>query len=114
MTTEVIGVKTALALGSALVSAVTAYWLAVMRAKKDSTDLEAKIAELRQELATIKSTAQKREDVKEVVKESLDGLIVLLKEIRKTVDSNNEDIKEVLIAQGILTQRVNSLERRRD
>jgi hypothetical protein len=114
MSEEVIGLKTALTLGGALVTAVSAFWAAKLTAKKDNDELDEKIAEIRAQLAMLAGKSQGREDVKEVVKDSLEGLIMLLKEIRRTVDSNNTDIKDVLIKQGILTERVSHLERRRD
>lgn len=109
-----VGIKTVISIVSGTVAAVSAYWLARRAASKDTLDLERKFNKLRLQVTELAATAQDREDVKELVRESLDNLSSILKTIKQNADSNSDDLKEVLIQQGILNEKVRALEEHRE
>lgn len=64
-----IGLKTVMAIVSGTAGIVSAYWLARRAAKQDNTELSERLHKLKLQVAT----AQDRDDVKELVRESLDS-----------------------------------------
>ena len=107
------GVKTVVSVVSGAIGLVSAYWLARRAASKETLELERKFNKLRLQVTELAATAQDREDVKELVRESLDNLSSILTSIKQTADTNSDDLKEVLIQQGILSEKVHSLEEHR-
>ena len=108
-----IGIKTAISIGSTIVAVVTAYWLARRSATKENMDLERKLSKLKVQLTELSASSQDREDVKELVRESLDSLSIILKAIKDTADTNSDDLKAVLVQQGVLNEKVQALEEHR-
>lgn len=108
-----IGVKTAISIGSTVVAVVSAYWLARRSATKENVELERKLNKLKVQLTELSSSSQGRDDVKELVRESLDSLSIILKAIKDTADTNSDDLKAVLIQQGVLNEKVQALEEHR-
>lgn len=108
-----IGLKTMISVGTVVASVVSAYWLARRAASKDTLELERKFNKLRLQIAELASTSQDREGVRALVRESLDNLSVILTTIKQTSDSNSDELREVLIQQGILKEKVHALEEHR-
>jgi len=108
-----IGIKTLISIVSTVAGVVTAYWLARRSATKENLDLERKLSKLRVQLAELSASSQDRDDVKELVRESLDSLSIILKAIKDTADTNSDDLKAVLIQQGVLNSKVQALEEHR-
>lgn len=95
---------------SGTVAVVTAYWLARKAAAKDNTDLGDKLNRLKTQVAVINATAQDRDEVKELVRESLDSLSTMLTAIGNAAEANSDELREVLIQQGVLNEKVRALE----
>lgn len=108
-----IGIKTVISVVSTAVAVSTAYWLARRSATRENLDLERKLNKLRIQITEISGTSQDRDDVKELVRESLDSLSIILKAIKDTADTNSDDLKVVLVQQGVLNEKVQALEEHR-
>lgn len=113
MTEFTLGIKTIISIVTTAAGVVTAYWLARRSASKENLDLERQLAKLRLQVAQLSGTTQDRNDVKELVRESLDSLSIILKAIKDTADTNSDDLKAVLIQQGVLNEKVQALEEHR-
>lgn len=101
-----------MAVSSTTAGVVSAYWLARRAAAKDTLELERKFNKLKAQVAEVATSAQGREEVRALVRESLDSLSVILTAIKQTSDINSDELKEVLIQQAILREKVNALEHR--
>jgi hypothetical protein len=112
MSEETIGIKTVLTIISTVAGLVTAYWLARRSASKENLDLERQLNKLRLQVTQLSGSAQDRDDVKVLVRESLDNLSTILNAIKDTSDTNSDDLKAVLIQQGVLNEKVQALEER--
>jgi len=108
-----IGIKTLISITSTAVAVATAYWLARRSATKENLDLERKLNKLRIQVTQLSGTSQDRDDVKELVRESLDSLSIILRAIKDTADTNSDDLKAVMIQQGVLNEKVQALEEHR-
>lgn len=108
-----IGLKTVISAISATAGIVTAYWLARRSASRESLELERKLSKLGHQVAELSGNSQGRDDVKELVRESLDSLSIVLKAIKNTSDTNSDELKAVLIQQGVLNEKVRALEEHR-
>lgn len=105
-----IGIKTVISIVSGTVGLVSAYWFARRAAAKDTLELERKLTKLKVQLVELASTSQDREDVKVLVRDSLDNLSSILTTIQQAADTNSDELREVLIQQGILSEKVRALE----
>lgn len=110
MSEIVVGIKTVISIVSTAVAVATAYWLARRAASQDVLDLERKVNRLKIQVTTLSGATQDRAAVKELVEESLASLSVILKAIKNTSDINSDDLKAVLIQQGVLNEKVHTLE----
>lgn len=105
-----IGIKTVISIVSGTVGLVSAYWFARRAAAKDTLDLERKFNKLKMQVVAVESTSQDRDDVKVLVRDSLDNLSAILTAIQQTADTNSDELMEVRIQQGILSEKVRALE----
>jgi len=101
-----IGIKTVITIVSSTVAVVSAYWLARRAAAKTSLKLERQINKLKIQLAT----TQNRDEVKVLVSESLESLSVMIAALGNETEANSDELKMVLIQQGILNEKVRVLE----
>lgn len=113
MSEVVIGIKTVISIASTAVAVATAYWMARRSATKENLDLERKLNQVRIQITELSGSTQDRDDVKELVRESLDSLSIILKAIKDTADTNSDDLKAVLIQQGVFNEKVQALEEHR-
>lgn len=113
-----IGVKTAVALCAAVSSVVSAYWLARRSAAKDTAELERKlekkVALLTESIVELAANTKDKDEIRELVDDSLHNLSVILEAIKCTTDGNNQQLQEVLIQIAVLKEKVRALEESND
>ena len=110
MTEITVGIKTVALITSTTASVVTAYWLARRAAAKDNLELERQFNKLRLQVTTLAAKSQDREEVKELVRESLASLSAMLTALGQSSEANSDELRDVLIQQGILNEKVRALE----
>ena len=110
--TDIDTLKEALPALAAVVSAVSAYWIARRAATSEVYEVEKQVAEVNRAIAVLKATTVTDRDVRAIVASSLDVLESILTTIETDSKSNSIELRQLLIEIAMVKTRLEHVEKK--